>query len=136
MVGCQNYIARNDRKSFTLFAHSKNMQVWLCSNIIRENLEDIIIFCSSSADRKYLKDWTRRYTEKIRNIIVYNDLDRDLLIFGLKHIKVLQSKCRGSQIELQSLTEDFNEICLALMDNLKTEMDNQDNYLRLAREAT
>ena len=145
MGGCQNHIARNGRKSFRLFAFSNNMQAWLCTHMIRENLDDIIIFCSSPDDRKYLKDWARRYTEKVRDVIVHNDLDRDLLIFGLKYIKGLQWHFRHLQNERQSSTEDYNEICsalqkdyneicLALKDYLKAEIDKQDNHVRLGQE--
>ena len=135
MVGCQNHIATNDQKIFTLFVSSENMQAWLCTHVARGNLDEVIIFCSSPDNRQYWKDWARRYTEKVRDVIVHNDLDRDLLIFGLKYIKALKSHFQGSQSEMQSLREDYNEICLALMDYLNTQIENQESYLRLGHEA-
>ena len=97
MDGCQTHIAGNDQKRFTLFAYSENMQAWLPTHMIRENLADIIIFCSSPDEQNYWKAWARRYREKVREVIVHNDLDRDLLIFGLKYIKALQWHFRHLQ---------------------------------------
>jgi hypothetical protein len=146
MRGCQNHIGRNNRKRFTLFAYITDMQEWLPTHMIRENLADIIIFCSSPDEQNYWKAWARRYTKKVREVIVHNDLDRDLLIFGLKYIKALHWHFRHLQNERQPLAEDYNEICsalhedyneicFALRDSFQAEINQQENYVRLGQEA-
>lgn len=146
MVGCQNHIARNDQKRFTLFVYCENMQAWLCTHLIRENLADIRLFCSSLDVQNFWKAWARRYRETVREVIVHNDLDRDLLIFGLKYIKALQWHFRHLLNENQPLAEDYNEIylafqedyneiCFALRDYFQAEINQQGNYVRLGQQA-
>ncbi len=113
---CQEYIATNDGKTFTLFAYGENMTTWLKNkNVIPDNVTEIILFCAFPDDRDYLKIWTKRYTQKITNIITYNQLELEVLIFGLKYIADLYNQFQENASKLRLLKEDYEKLRLALI---------------------
>jgi hypothetical protein len=133
---CQNHITTNDRNTFTLFAYSGNIQTWLWNNnIIPNNLDDIIIFCAHQKDQQFVKAWTRRYTQKIRDVILCDELERELLLFGMKYIKKIRLEFQDNQSILNLLDEDYRKMCLALMACFAQLANQQDNNIAMGVEA-
>ncbi|CAF1264520.1 unnamed protein product [Adineta steineri] len=133
---CQHHINSNKEKLFTLFAYSENIETWLLNNKIPDHLHEIIIFCLPTDDKQYLKSWTRRYTQKIKDIITYDELERDLLLFGMKYIKELYLYFQDDEGILNLLKEDHKKMGLALIDCLGKEINKQDTYIKLSIEST
>ncbi|CAF1352000.1 unnamed protein product [Adineta steineri] len=132
---CQHHLNTNNEKLFTLFAYSENIEEWLRNNNIIPNcLDEIIIFCLPTDDKQYLKSWTRRYTQKITDIITYDELERDLLLFGMKYIKDLYPYFQDDEGILNLLKEDHKKMGLALIDCLGKEINKQDTYIKLSIE--
>ncbi|CAF1308745.1 unnamed protein product [Adineta steineri] len=136
LARCQHHINSNKEKLYTLFAYSENIETWLLNNKIPDHLDEIIIFCLPSDDKQYLKSWTRRYTQKIKDIITYDELERDLLLFGMKYIKDLYPCFQDDEGILNLLKEDHKKMGLALIDCLGKEISKQDTYIKLSIEST
>ncbi|CAF1366549.1 unnamed protein product [Adineta steineri] len=136
LARCQHHINSNKEKLYTLFAYSENIETWLLNNKIPDHLDEIIIFCLPSDDKQYLKSWTRRYTQKIKDIITYDELERDLLLFGMKYIKDLYPCFQHDEGILNLLKEDHKKMGLALIDCLGKEINKQDTYIKLSIEST
>jgi len=134
---CQNHIIKNDQKAFTLFSYSGDIQTWFWNNnIIPNNLIDIFLFCAHHEDQKFFEAWARRYKQNIRDVITCDQLERELLIFGMKYIEKMRSKFQHNQGILNLLNEDYKKICLALMDCLAQAANQQDNNISMGVEAT
>ena len=132
---CQNHMTRNNNKTFTLFAYGSNVETWLWNNnLIPDQLDEIIVFCPNSNNRDYLKDWLRRYTHKIKDVIICDELDRESLIFGMKYIKKLYSFFKDDQGVLDLLKREYKNIALALINSLANEVNQQDNFIRLGTQ--
>jgi hypothetical protein len=116
IIPCQDFIKTNNKKPFTLFTYSDNIETWLWNNNpIPDNLDQIIIFCQFPDERKYIRDWIRRYTRKVKDIITCNALKRELLLFGMKYIDDLCSNFKGNTNTLQLLQGHREQIRLALV---------------------
>ncbi|CAF1117233.1 unnamed protein product [Adineta steineri] len=133
---CQHHINTNKEKLFTLFAYSENIETWLLNNKIPDHLDEIIIFCLPSDDQQYLKSWARRYTDKIKDINSYDELERDLLLFGMKYIKKLYSYFQDDGGILNLLKADYKKLGLALIDSFAKEVNKQDTYINTSVETT
>ncbi|CAF1197856.1 unnamed protein product [Adineta steineri] len=133
---CQHHINTNNEKLFTLFAYSENIETWLLNNKIPDHLDEIIIFCLPSDDQQYLKSWGRRYTDKIKDINSYDELQRDLLLFGMKYIKKLFSYFQDDGGILNLLKADYKKLGLALIDSFAKEVNKQDTYINTSVETT
>jgi hypothetical protein len=104
IIPCQDFIKNNDKKTFTLFTYSDNIDTWLWNNNpITDNLEEIIIFCPFPENIQYYTDWTRRYTKKVTIIVTFDQLERELLVFGMKYINNLCSNFQGDENTRQLL---------------------------------
>jgi len=113
--GCQNHITTNNHKTFTLFAYSENIATWFWNNnVIPENLDEIIIFCPFADEKDYWRKWTRRYTQKIKNVITYDAFEREALIFGMKYIDDLRLHFKNNGDILNILEDNYTRMCLAL----------------------
>jgi hypothetical protein len=131
MPWCQNYISSMNTKIFSLFAYSENIRTWLWNhNVIPDHLEEIIIYCPSPNDKKYLKAWSKRFTHKIKDIIECNELDRESLIFGMKYIKNLYPFFKDDVGILNLLKEEYRRIGVALIASLANEVSNDDDDIR------
>jgi hypothetical protein len=115
IIPCQDFIKNNDRKPFTLFTYSDNIDTWLWNNNpIPDNLEEIIIFCPFYENIQYYADWTRRYTKKVTNIVTFDQLERELLVFGMTYINNLCSNFQGDENTRHLLEAHRERIRLAL----------------------
>ena len=128
MGQCQNHININLRKIFTLFAYDENMQNWLVNNInIPHNLQEIKIFCNV-ADRLYVNAWIRRFTHRFRHatieIINCDTLNYKLLLFGVDHLKRLQSDFRPRPRLRRQCRRNYKSICRALANHFWQESLN------------
>ena len=137
ILRCQNYINTNDNKTFTLFGYSGNIETWLWNHhIIPDHLDEIIMFCPNAIDREYFRRWARRYTHKVKDFILYDELDRESLIFGMKYVNNLHTYFQHDETILNLLREDHRKMTLALMDCLAKEINKQDNYIKAGVETT
>jgi hypothetical protein len=128
---CQDHITINYQKTFTLFTYSGNIQTWLSKdNHIPNNVDCIVIFCPYASEVEYWKRWTRRYTKKIKAVIMYDELERELLMFGIKYIEDLLLHFQDDKGILNLLTEDRGKMCLALANYFMREADRQDRFIR------
>ncbi|CAF1086123.1 unnamed protein product [Rotaria magnacalcarata] len=118
LTGCQNHIQTNSDKNITLFVDDGNMQTWLLNDSVEVNVDDINIFCRNIYDKEYFKRWKRRQERRIRNIITYDELNRELLLFGMKLIKELCVYFKDDHGILNLLEEDYERIRLALINSL------------------
>jgi hypothetical protein len=133
---CQHHITTNNDKTFSLFAYSDNIQTWLWNhNVIPNHLDEIIIFCPPN-EKQYFKDWLRRYTHKIKEIVICDELDRETLLFGMKYIKNLYAFFKDDHGVLNLLKEEYRKMGLALIDSFQDEVKNQDNFIRLSQETS
>jgi hypothetical protein len=122
---CQDCIKRNDRQTFILFTYCNNIETWLWNNNpIPDNLEEIIIFCPFSSDIQFYRDWARRFTRKVIDIITFDQLERQLLIFGTKYIGNLCSNLKGDDKTRQLLEKHQERIHLALINLLRQTVNN------------
>ncbi len=104
------------KKKTTLFVYSNNIETWLWNNNqIPDNIDQIIIFCVSSGEKQYYHDWTRRYTQKVTDVITWNELERELLIHGLTFIGKLCSNFQENPQLLELLQQQQERIRLALI---------------------
>ncbi len=128
---CQEYIMINDQKTFTIFTYSGNIRTWLAkNNHIPNNVDSIIIFCPFSNEIEYWKRWTRRYTQKIKDVITYDVLERQLLMFGIKYIEDLFFNFQNDEQIFNLLKEDRTKMCLALVNCFEKEAEKQDEFIR------
>ncbi|CAF3354530.1 unnamed protein product [Rotaria socialis] len=118
LTGCQNHIQENNDKHITLFVDDVNMQAWLLNGSVDVNVDDINIFCRNIYDKEYFKRWKRRQERRIRNIITYDELNRELLLFGMKLIKELCVYFQDDHGILNLLEADYERIRLALINSL------------------
>jgi hypothetical protein len=117
---CQDSIKTNDRKKFILFTYCDNIETWLWNNKpIPDNLEEIIIFCPFPDDVQFYRDWARRYTRKVTDIITFDQLERQLLIFGRKYIRNLCLNFQGDDKTRQLLKAHLERINLALINLIR-----------------
>jgi hypothetical protein len=116
ITSCQDFIRTNNKKTFTLFTYSENIQTWLWNkDPIPDNLHQIIIFCPPFDERKYIRDWTKRFTRTVKDVITCDDLGRELLLFGMRYIDDLCSNFKGNANTLQLLLTHQEQIRLALV---------------------
>ncbi len=128
---CQDHITINDRKTFTLFTYSGNIRTWLSkNNRIPNNVDRIIIFCPFASEVEHWKRWTRRYIQKIKAVITYDALERELLMFGIKYIEGLFLHFQDDKGILNLLNEDRRKMCSALADCFEREAKEQDEFIR------
>ncbi|CAF1124013.1 unnamed protein product [Adineta steineri] len=141
MILCQNYIKNKEeeeqqqqqrRHEFTLFAYSENIYTWLWNNnVIPQNLNNITIFCLSDNDKKFLTDWARRYTQRVKEVITCDKLERELLFFGMKFIEKMRSEYHDDEGILNLLDADHTRLRLALMYSLMEDVNRLDNDPRM-----
>ncbi len=93
-------------------------------------MDSIIIFCPSASEIEYWKRWTRRYTQKIKDVITYDVLEHQLLIFGIKYIEDLFLHFQNDEGILNLLKEDRTKMCLALTNCFLREAEKQDEFIR------
>lgn len=109
---CQQYVNTNSQKQFTLFAYSENMVLWLKEKLnIPNNLIKIIIFCPLDEDKYYLQEWTRRYSEKIKKIVTFVQLEYELLFFEIEYIQDLMKKSKNDLDLYCLLEEKYQQLC-------------------------
>jgi hypothetical protein len=109
---------------FTLFGYSDNIETWFWNNNpIPNNIDQIIIFCPLNVDKNYLRNWTRRYTSKIRKVITYQQLLRELLLHGLELIENICEDFNGNPNTFDELKEYKNRIRLALINVYAQQMN-------------
>ncbi|UJR11338.1 hypothetical protein I4U23_015519 [Adineta vaga] len=119
-IDCQNYIRENMNKQTALFAYDRNMRPWLAvTRDIPNNLKEIKIFCHCE-DYSYVRDWTNLYRERFQNttfdICTFDDLNTELLTYGLKYIRKLRRQFKNDINIINQLDQDFNDIRNALED--------------------
>jgi len=134
MPNCQNYISTNQHKTFILFAYSENIETWfknnnvipsqlddiICNyNLIPDHLNDIIIFCRFPNEKEYWRDWTRRYTEKVKQIVTFDQLEREALMFGMRYIDDISPQFINNQNIYNSLRQNHENIRLALINSFQ-----------------
>lgn len=118
---CQQTIADQNCKDFTLFSYSGNIERWLWNNnLIPKNLENIILFCPFEDDIEYLTDWTRTYTNRVRKVIYYKSLEKQILLEGIEYILNLIGFYQNNQNAIQLL----NQIYLVMNRNLMRILQN------------
>jgi hypothetical protein len=119
---CQHHIGTNNQKECALFAYSDNFVDWTCnSNVIPANLKDIYIFCPDD-DMDFIRQWANRFGQ-ITNIILYDKLDRELLIFGVKYLRDVRSYYKHDQGVWRLVNEDYIRICQALKDTFQQQQN-------------
>lgn len=120
LLQCENYIETNSRKLITLFAYDKNLRRWLIQNSpVPNNIRHVKIFCHSD-DQLFLTRWINRYRQAYVNIwfeiITFDELNHELLSFGLEHIRNLREEFREDNGVLNVLDQDYQRICQGLGD--------------------
>lgn len=134
---CQNEINMHNDKTFTLFAYSGNIETWLWNNNpLPDNLNEIILFCPLANDKGYLKRWTKRFTQKIKRIYTIDELEREILTFGMSYIQDLLEYFDGNNDKIDSLREEHERMRLALMDCLNRAILTQDDHIQLGIAST
>ncbi|UJR12350.1 hypothetical protein I4U23_016527 [Adineta vaga] len=118
---CQNRINRNLQQDITLFAYDENMYPWLPDeNNISHNLKEINIFCHNN-DELFVIDWIsfcRIHMENIKfNICTFENLNDELLSFGLKYIRKLRQQFANNNDIFNQLNEQYHVICDTLERN-------------------
>jgi len=109
---CQQYVNTNSQKRFTLFAYSENMVLWLKKKFdMPNNLTKIVIFCRLDEDKYYLQKWTRRYSEKIKKIVTFVQLEYELLFFGIEYIQDLMKQSKDNLDLYFLLEEKYQQLC-------------------------
>jgi hypothetical protein len=117
---CLDCIERNNEKTFTLFICSENFRTWLNNgNDIPENLHKIILFYPPFRNKKYCQFWTNHYSQ-VKNIIAHDELERELLLSGIKYVRELRLNYQDNQGTLRLLDEDYKGIdsCFFEIDSL------------------
>jgi hypothetical protein len=135
----QTHIDTNPQKMITLFASDRKMEQWLTSIIdIPNNLQEIIVFCHSN-DQKCFTDWANRYMQRFRNIIgdiiTFEHLNHDLLLFGLEHIEKLRREFVDDYGILNLLDSDYREISRSLRNHASQRVSIENERIRLGQEA-
>lgn len=140
MPNCRNYISTNQRKTFTLFAYSENIETWfknnnvipgqlddiICNyNVIPDHLDDIIIFCRFPNEKEYWRGWTRRYTDKVKKIVTFDQLEREALMSGMKYIDDISPQFINNQNIYNSLRQNHENIRLALINSFQNAANAQ-----------
>jgi hypothetical protein len=136
-IKCQELIDRNPRKMITLFAYEKNIQQWLTNNMnIPSNLQNIKIFCHSD-DQFYINEWTNRYRHRFNNfdVINFENLNYNLLSFGLEHIQRLRQEFQDDFGILNLLDRDYKHICHCLGNYALQRANIEDERIRQSCEA-
>lgn len=125
---CEQYITTNSRKQFILFVYSENMVSWLKDNTkIPENLAKIIIFCALNEDKFYLQRWRRRYSEKVKKIVTFIQLEYELLIFGIEYIQNLFQRFKKDPSLSRLLEENYQQLRSGLMNYFDKAISNTEN---------
>lgn len=110
---CQNEISNNYPKTYTLFSYFDNIETWLWnSHPIHDNLETIIVFCPNHLIQ-YGRDWIKRHG-KIKRVVTYAQLERELLIAGLNYLNSLCDDLDENSNECIRLRRQQKRICQAL----------------------
>lgn len=138
-IECQELIDRNPQKMITLFAYEKNIQQWLTNNMnIPNNLQNIKIFCHSD-DQFYITEWTNRHRHQFNNInfdvIDFENLNYNLLLFGLEHIRRLRREFNEDFGILNLLDRDYKQICQSLGNDALQRANIEDERIRQSYEA-
>jgi hypothetical protein len=95
------------------FGYGDNFVELTCnSSVMPANLNDIKIFCPPDED-DFIRLWANRF-EQIKKIIPYNQLDQELLLFGIKYIREVRSHYRHNQVVFNFLNEGYKGMCAAL----------------------
>jgi len=136
---CQNHINSNSQKLVTLFGYDENMQPWLASNTgIANNLKYMNIFCSSD-DWFFVTDWIQNYKEKfgntVFNINTFEELNHELLSFGVKYLRELRKQFKNDFGVLNLLDQDIREICKTLGNHASQRANIEYQRIRKSEEA-
>lgn len=122
---CQQYISTNDQKQFILFAYSDDMVSWLKSRTkIPDNLTKIIIFCAPSEDKHYLQRWIRRYSDKIKKIVTFTQLEYELLVCGIEYIQNLFQRFKKDEKLSLLLDENYQQLRSALLNYFDSNIEH------------
>jgi len=125
IIPCQDFIKRENEKTFSLFTYSDNIERWLWNhNPIPDNLEEILIFCPFPDNVQYYTDWTRHYTKKVTKIVTFDQLERELLIFGARYISNLWLDFQGDNEIRDSLRTHLERIHAALENAIEQAANN------------
>ncbi|CAF1374185.1 unnamed protein product [Adineta ricciae] len=111
---------------------------WLIENFYFQNrpqLQKILIFCSSNEEQDYWTKWTERYRHKIQEPFLHNELDINLLLFGLKHIKTVQKQFFNDHGILNRIQEDKRLIKHALANYFHQRVIEEDDKTKQSEEA-
>jgi hypothetical protein len=110
---CQNHIGTNNQKQCILFAYGDNfIELAGNSNVIPANLNDIKIFCPPD-EYDFIRQWANRFGQ-VKNIIPYNELNRELLLFGVKYLREARSHFQHDQGVFNLLDADYKRMCATL----------------------
>ncbi|CAF1361646.1 unnamed protein product [Adineta ricciae] len=136
-IECKDQIETNLDKRITLFTYEDNIY-WLIENFYFQNrpqLQKILIFCSSNEEQDYWTKWTERYRHKIQEPFLHNELDINLLLFGLKHIKTVQKQFFNDHGILNRIQEDKRLIKHALANYFHQRVIEEDDKTKQSEEA-
>ena len=117
---CQNEISNNNQNNYYLFTLFNNIQRWSRNNYPK-NLDKILIFHFFDNEKEFIRDWMKRYTSKVDKIISFNELERELLIFGLNYLNDLCSLFQNNPLFYQQLRQKQIKLTQALLDVLQQE---------------
>ena len=112
---CYELIERNPPKIITLFAYENNIRQWLANETnLPDNLRSIKIFCHAD-DQFFVTGWIQRHRQLFNTIVFdildFDNLNHNLLLFGLKHIRELRREFEHENGILNLLDEDYRRIC-------------------------
>lgn len=138
-IQCGDWISRNSGKSITLFAYGENLQQWLTEHSpVPNNIQSVKIFCHSD-DRSYLTRWTDRYRHRYRHVlfqvITFDNLDYELLSFGLEHIGRIRLEFPADFGILNLLDYDCKRICDSLGNYALQRANIESERIRKSEEA-
>lgn len=125
---CQGRIQMNPRKLVTLFVDESNIQPWLTSHNVPNNVQEIRIFCDSN-DRLFVNALTRRHAHRFQHTtwetIGHETLNYRLLLFGVDQLKeILRSDFEQGSNSYQQAHQNYKSICHALANYFWSEANN------------
>ncbi|CAF1338019.1 unnamed protein product [Adineta ricciae] len=135
IIHCQNHIKSHERNPFALFGHEDNIRTWFYNNnIIPDNLEDIIVFGVDKKDLRSFKQWLRRYSRNIQTVLPTDQLERELIMFGMRHIENVLDDFQDPNTK-NLLKQDLQKLHAALDDCLMRINQILDNEIAMSVEA-
>jgi hypothetical protein len=121
VIHCENHINQNQQQEVVLFAYDENIFHWFANNINTfANLRQINIFCQTN-DQLFVNEWISFYRHQLEhinfNLCTFDDLNDELLSFGLRYIRRLRRQFQNDNDIFNQLDEHYKIICETLENN-------------------